>query len=147
MDDARAAAIEAMCAALETMSWASGAGVRTVEVLVDAIPRSVLAELAIERGGLEQVGWQRPPMHDETIHRLPRTADEAESWGERPVYRLTAPATDTQAPTLAEIVDWLRHDYVPGPEDRCNITTCRQPAAHPTHTESAGEQTPEGGAP
>lgn len=57
--------------------------------LLDAIPASVHARLAIESGGLEQVGWLRPPEHDSTLHRLPRTPAEAQHWGEVPVYRRT----------------------------------------------------------
>ena len=66
---------------------------RLAEIALDAIPATVLARLAIERGGLTRVGWQRPPEHAETIHRLRRTDDEAKRKGERPVYRL-AEATD-----------------------------------------------------
>jgi hypothetical protein len=61
-----------------------------IATALDAIPPSVLAQLAIERGGLEQVGWQRAAEHDETIHRLRRTTADAKRRGERPVYRLAA---------------------------------------------------------
>ncbi len=58
-------------------------------VVMDGLSGRLHAELAVERGGMEQVGWwQRSREHDETIHRLPRTANDAKRRGERPVYTL-----------------------------------------------------------
>lgn len=90
---ARDEAIEAMATALETMVPWDRFDVMVVklqvETALDAIPSSVLARLVVDRGGMEQVGWQRAPQQDETIHRLARTPDDAKRRGERAVYRLT----------------------------------------------------------
>lgn len=57
MGEARSEAIEAMDA--HAMAASAGDLVCNHAALLDAIPATVLARLAIERGGLEPFGWHR----------------------------------------------------------------------------------------
>lgn len=85
--DARAEAVEAMQWRLrQPFDVEDPAQVAT---LLDAIPTGVLARLAIERGGMEQVGWQR---QRGDLHRTEPPAHRRNE--ETPVYHLTEETGD-----------------------------------------------------
>lgn len=87
MSAARDTATAAMDAAYRDL-WGAGANPPQVpmEVLLDAIPRAVLAQLAVERAGLEQVGWLTPGMAGGP--NLGALVDGKFDDGDVPVYRV-----------------------------------------------------------
>lgn len=67
---------------------------RFYEALLDAIPAGVLARLAVERGGLEVIGWAYSPYKRLALQYHLCRDEPAAHLHRQPVYRLTEEATD-----------------------------------------------------